>query len=235
VRNLKRNAPVVLLISLVLMFVVSPFVDSSELEGIAYLLDASVVAVLFAAIYAEGERFTFRRFGPWAVLLAVVLRLVVTSFGDRFSDGVHRFLVVGTGAYTAGLIFQICTSLLVSVTRGKRVTGNTIAGVAAVYILIAVGFASLYLSIYVGQGPASFNGIPSVQDTRLDLNDLAPEFAYYSVVTQTTVGYGDITPASQVARGFAMVQTIIGQLFIAIVLARIVAMELAQRGMGDDQ
>ena len=62
-----------------------------------------------------------------------------------------------------------------------------------------------------------------------EMPDWTAEITYYSIVTQTTLGYGDISPALPVARGLAIVQTLLGQLYLAIVVARIVAMELAQR------
>ena len=53
-----------------------------------------------------------------------------------------------------------------------------------------------------------------------------PGWAYYSYVTLTTVGYGDITPASQVARTLSVGEALAGQLYLAVLIARLVAMEI---------
>ena len=60
------------------------------------------------------------------------------------------------------------------------------------------------------------------------LRSWGTRFTYFSFVTQTTLGYGDITPKSPVARGLTILQTLVGQLYLAIVIARMVAIQLAQ-------
>ena len=55
------------------------------------------------------------------------------------------------------------------------------------------------------------------------------ELLYFSFVTITTLGYGDITPVTFQARALAIVETVIGQLFIAVMLARLVGIQTAQK------
>jgi len=237
---LKRNAPSVLLIMLVALFVANPIVKAASIPGLAYMVDAIMFVVLIAAVYAEHDRFSWRRPGIWLVVLAVVLRAIVTRLDESTPEASYRYFLVATEVYTAGLIFQICYMLMRQLTRAGRIQTNTVAGVAAVYILLTVAFTSLHIATFAVQGSKAFNGID--HDFALDLasdesslNKWGPEFMYYSVVTQSTLGYGDITPKSDLARGMAMAQTLVGQLFLAIVLARIVAMELAQRRYDDKE
>ena len=81
------------------------------------------------------------------------------------------------------------------------------------YLLISLVFALLYQSVYQLQGDASFKGL-SLADRK--------EFMYFSLVTLTTVGYGDITPAAVIARSLANFESLIGQLYPAILIAGIV-------------
>lgn len=53
-------------------------------------------------------------------------------------------------------------------------------------------------------------------------------FSYYSFVTITTLGYGDVTPVSTQARSLALLEAVLGQLYIAILIARLVGSHLAQ-------
>ena len=105
-------------------------------------------------------------------------------------------------------------------------------------LLLSIAFASLHIAVFVFEGErGAYNGQGLVWEEKVletsALAEWAPIFSYYSVVTQTTLGYGDITPRTPLSRGLTMTQTMLGQLYIAIVLARIVAMELASRRLDD--
>ncbi len=58
--------------------------------------------------------------------------------------------------------------------------------------------------------------------------DLLREFIYYSLVTLTTVGYGDITPVTPVAQGFSNLEAIVGQIYLVVLVARLVGLHVAQ-------
>lgn len=238
--RLKKSAPKVLLGLLILLFVVNPLAEELDMPGLGYLIDALLTAVLMMALYAEDERFSWKRPGVWFVLLAWLLRTIATGLNSSVSlQGYKAFLIV-TEVYTAGLIIQIGVSLVRQLTRGGKVKTNTVAGIAAVYVLLAIGFGSLHIAAFVAQGAdePAFNGFEhdlaqDLQSGESSISKWGPELMYYSVVTQTTLGYGDMTPRSNLARGLAMIQTIVGQLYLAIVMARIVGMEISQRQSGD--
>ena len=71
--------------------------------------------------------------------------------------------------------------------------------------------------------PGSFNHPAGLSE--LDLG----AFDYFSFVTMTTLGYGDITPASEPARAMVMIQTVSGQVYLAVLVARLVGINIAQR------
>jgi hypothetical protein len=101
-----------------------------------------------------------------------------------------------------------------------RITYHRIVGAVALYLLIAVVFAGLFgiLGILV---PHAFSG--------LELTDspaLASNVIYFSFVTLTSVGYGDIVPVHPVVRSLCNVEAIIGQLYPATLLARLVSLQL---------
>jgi voltage-gated potassium channel Kch len=58
---------------------------------------------------------------------------------------------------------------------------------------------------------------------------MAPDLTYFSFVTLTTVGYGDVTAVDSVARSMALLEALTGQLFPAILIARLVSMEVARK------
>jgi len=121
---------------------------------------------------------------------------------------------------------------LLSITVGMKVFGSgkvtldRISGAVALYILVglvcAVAFQLIDLSI-----PEAFSGIPHDQ-IRADRSI----WIYFSFVTLTTVGYGDIAPIARAARSLANLEALIGQLYPAIVLARLVSLQAAGGGSG---
>jgi hypothetical protein len=108
--------------------------------------------------------------------------------------------------------------LLAQVFRAGPVNSYRLQGAIAVYLLFGVGWAHAYHLTGLLH-PGSFNTprseIPSVLD-----------WAYFSFITLTTVGYGDITPVRPIARTLAMGEALTGQLYLAVLIARLVAMEV---------
>lgn len=101
-----------------------------------------------------------------------------------------------------------------------RVTVHRIVGAVALYLLIGLTFAGLFaiLGILI---PRAFSGLALADNPALASNVI-----YFSFVTLTSVGYGDIVPVHPIARSLCNVETIIGQLYPATLLARLVSLQL---------
>jgi uncharacterized membrane protein len=93
-------------------------------------------------------------------------------------------------------------------------------------VIIALIFSRLYLLLIMAN-PASF-ALP-VAATQRTPHLLQVDLLYYSLVTQCSVGYGDILPVSEAARMLAVIQAILGQFYMAVVVAIFVGMYAAQR------
>lgn len=110
------------------------------------------------------------------------------------------------------------------VMRPHRAVGDRIVGAICVYLLIGLGYASIYETLD-GVFPGSFR-FPA------DSAWTAPgplRYRYFSFVTLATVGYGDVTPVTAFAGTLAALQAIAGQLYIGITVARLVALSLTDR------
>ena len=127
-------------------------------------------------------------------------------------------LQVWAGAWSVVAILVISLVLLAEVFRAGPVNTYRLQGAIAVYLLFGVGWAHAY-HLTGMLHPGSFNTpageIPSVLD-----------WVYFSFITLTTVGYGDITPVRPIARTLAMGEALTGQLYLAVLIARLVAMEV---------
>ena len=128
-----------------------------------------------------------------------------------------RSLELWGDSWTLLAIAIIALVLLVQVFRTGPVTHLRIQGAIAVYLLFGIGWAHAY-HIAATLQPGSFNNSAAELSTVQD-------WAYYSFVTLTTLGYGDIVPVRQVARNLAITEALAGQLYLAVMMARLVAME----------
>jgi hypothetical protein len=124
--------------------------------------------------------------------------------------------------------FLIMGTILISVVARAvfstgRVTHHRIIGAILVYLSIALTFVALYTIVGL-LIPDAFSGM-SFEDSAA----LASKVIYFSFVTLTSTGYGDVFPVHPVARSLCNLETIIGQLYPATLLARLVSLEIEGR------
>jgi hypothetical protein len=127
-----------------------------------------------------------------------------------------------------GIVFWALTGLLVIrriVLRTDRITGDTINGAICVYLLLGLGWSHAYALLDAIE-PGSF----TVSTESVATSAHAFEgFIGYSFVTLTTLGYGNVVPLTPRGESLAIAEAITGQLYLAVLLARFVAMEIAVR------
>ena len=97
-------------------------------------------------------------------------------------------------------------------------------GAGAVYLLLGLTWASAYELLHILR-PEVWTGAASEAP-------VSQTWIYYSFVTLTTMGYGDITPVHPVARSLAILEAVTGQLYLAITLARLVALHIKSGEQG---
>lgn len=129
-----------------------------------------------------------------------------------------RALQLWSDGWSIAAILVIAFILLSQVFRPGRVTPVRIQGAIAVYLLFGGAWAHAYHLVAMLQ-PGSFN---SAAGPLLDTSD----WIYYSFVTLSTVGYGDITAVHPIARLLSVGEALTGQLYLAVLIARLVAMEV---------
>jgi signal transduction histidine kinase len=133
----------------------------------------------------------------------------------------------GTIIWLLFVVF-IAASQLRSVLRQREVTGETICMAVSVYLLFGFAWALLYAFIYQ-RHPEAFSGIVTGAQARpTEFQHLFPIFGYFSLTTLSTIGFGDITPLTIQARYAAVAEGIAGQFYLAILVARLVGMQMTQ-------
>ena len=155
------------------------------------------------------------------VLMSIALAANIAVFFLRlyYPVPVHLHILAAAWLIIAVTLASVVTQ---AVFRRGRVTYHRIIGAILLYLLIAVAFATLFAFVGLSiQG--AIKGITFDDD-----RSLASALFYLSVVTLTSTGYGDIVPVHPIARSLCNIESVIGQLYPATLLARLVTLELRE-------
>jgi hypothetical protein len=150
------------------------------------------------------------------VIAGIILNVLVVGFPSAV------FLYGSLGALFGFLLICIfCT--IKQVVLGTDISANRLVGAVCIYLLLGVIWAVAYsmLEMII---PESFRGFSPLADREWD-----SEWLYFSFVTMTTLGYGDIAPVSATARALAYIQAVFGQFYIAILVAGLIGAHISRR------
>jgi hypothetical protein len=205
-----------MLVFLVLsIFVASPLVASRVIPEISFEILFGLLMLSGVVAIPRRGRLSYLVFA--LVLSALVLRWVSIATSSFALMVVSHLFTLAAGGVLAALI-------LLQVFREGPITGHRIRGAIAVYLLIGFVWTAAYDLVY-RCAPGAFRFGFAADEGMAHIHDLA----YYSFITLTTIGYGDIVPAHPVARSLAMAEGLVGQLYPAILIARLVSMQLESR------
>jgi hypothetical protein len=187
------------------------------------LVDLLLVLVLVAGVRSLlGFRWIFRI----GVTLAVAwVTLEVVYVFSQVESLVIMVLLVA-------LVFVALVGFIAmrDVLYGGEVDQNRLMGAVCVYLLLGLAWAYVFTLIHI-VSPTSFEGIAG---PTTEAHTKAIQFLYYSFVTLTTLGYGEITPASPVAQTLAYMEAVSGQFYLTILVAALVGMLLSRRQSGKE-
>jgi hypothetical protein len=169
----------------------------------------TLVAVKSSSLTALGKSIGYTIAAAILLLAIVMIRTETQGLNLLYS-----IVVTGYMIYIIALVIS-------QIFEDGIITTYKIAGGVAVYILIGHIWATIYLIIYIIR-PDSFQyGSEQIQN-----DEALRQLSYFSFVTLTTIGYGDITAISPIARVFIMLEGLLGQLFPAIFIAKLVSQQI---------
>jgi len=210
-----------LLLVLFVHLVLFSFLD--EHRAIRWLLDVSILALIGSAIHAISGRRWLRGF---IIVLGVAAMLLGTVSREMSVDPIFPFGILAKAALYGIVIVIIFKDVL----KRDEVDMDAVLGACCVYILIGLAWESVYTWVE-WRIPDSF-ALPAGRPETVGSHGpvaIESDLLYFSLITMTTIGYGDITPKSPPARILAALQGLVAQLYVAIIIARMVGMELAHR------
>jgi hypothetical protein len=199
---------------LVFVFVLPPLAPPSA--GGSLVVDAAFALVLVSGVLALSERGT-----AWRLLMATALLSVAIVLGSHMIPVPEPVVdVAELGAFALLLLVVLGQTF-----RAGPVTLHRVLGGISAYLLLGVVWAESYTLLEAVQ-PGSFSGA-------VDAGRASRGWLYFSFVTLTTVGYGDILPVRPAARSLAMLEAVTGPLYMAVLLARLVSLAVTSRSGAD--
>ena len=229
-RHLAPRRHTALLLAIVVLFMVRPLIGDGGIATATFSI--VILLLLLFAIYAiqvdelVGERDTLvaqrhrRGMIGWALAVPAAAERIAIIFMPS-----PKIYLAGAVLWLALFIF-ITWQLLRGVLKQKEITSETISMSISVYLLLGFTWALFYILLHHLQ-PLAFS-LGSSPTSISDEQKLVPVLIYFSLTTLSTIGFGDITPVSLQARYAAVAEGITGQFYLAILVARLVGMQMSQ-------
>lgn len=211
----EKNNFIYLTVSLVILLLVAALVDQFPIPLGTHLVQALTVLTLASGVIGlQNSRLRFRtRLGLIASLIAIVLLGVLLDV-----QGLHyTHLLIMISFYTWATWLAARQVLFTG-----PIDRNKIVGAICIYLLMGLIWALSYLLIAQAV-PGAFNGLE-----QLPWYENFADVSYYSYVTLTTLGYGDISPVAPVARFLVYMEAIVGVFYMAILVASLIGISTSK-------
>ena len=207
------TAAVIVLVMFI--FVLSPLRELNDVGGLA-------ADLVFAAFLGLGAWFLYDPRPIMKLFLIFLSATAVLRVADFGVGGLGLDLL--SASFTLIAAFLLGTMFITRALRDGRINMHRIMGAVGAFLLIGVMFSQMYRILALLVTDAFVVG-GALAPAAVFL----PRVNYFSFVTLTSLGYGDITPLHPFARALVTLEALAGQLFLAILVARLVAMELEWR------
>lgn len=207
-----------LLVLLLIDYTVLSLVNSARWSGLVRTFPVALT-VLFAMHTSQAGR-RLLRLAQLAVMLSLVAGIVQVLTDNQDTNGVGSLLV-------AVLLLVTPVAILRRILPKETVDIQSLFGAVDVYVIIGLFFSSLFLGI--ARFEYLHHGVPFLAQPPPTPHEPS-DYVYLSFVTLTTVGFGDLTPLSDLARSVVVLEALLGQIFLVTLVARLVSLYSRPRG-----
>lgn len=205
-----------LLVALLVFLVGFPIIDDfvpGNPPAVKALIFSAILIVGVGSLRGAGRAYPVG-------MVFVVAGVTLSVIASRAESSIFQY---GALLTLIGFLITSIMHTMKQVAVGTDISMNRIVGAICVYLLLGVIWALAY-SVVELASPGSFAGFEAWTDRGWD-----SEWLYFSFVTMTTLGYGDLLPVSATARAMAYMQAVFGQFYIAILVAGLVSVYIARR------
>ena len=213
----------VMLASLVLLLVALPV--GHMLFGRNTRFSLILTVVLISSVLVNSRQ-------RWVFILALLVGIgAVLGIAVAEVSG-SESLRITSQFLSLGLLGMTTLVMFISLLRAEQVSLDTIIGGICVYLLIALCFAVTFILMVDLSPGALVQGDQAIVRVAADPSAHATTLLYFSFVTITTLGYGDVRPHVEMAQTLAVAEAVIGQLYLTIFVARLIASYVARDRIG---
>lgn len=215
----------ILLVALTLLLTSFPLAREGSGATLAFQIAFEVVMVAGLVAMRASRR--------WVLLGALLIAPAVLTFwlGLLLPDsqlwGSRETQLVGHFTFAAYL-FLLVIFVLKDLFSSTEVTNDRLCGALSTYLLLGVAWGFLYTGLEIA-APGSFAVGPGLEPVDpAGIDQRSSTLFYFSFVTLTTLGYGDVTPLGATAQMLAMWEAIVGQAYLTILVARLVGLHVSR-------
>ena len=200
---------------LVLLIIGTPVLIDLNLP--VWWLDGLMALLILAAVCS----LCFERHERWFALAVGIPSILITAITNTLTAWWGSKILLGGRVCQIVFLFGAALLIIRSLFHQRKFTFDAVFGAICGYLFVGLGWSVLFLLAELFE-PGSFQMNQAVLPSHSADRSLALEMTYFSFVTLTTVGYGDILPMSPVTRTLAVTEAITGQFYLAIVVAGLV-------------
>jgi hypothetical protein len=216
----------ILLLVLILLYAYIPVSQELQIRGLEFIFVGIIVAMVITVSSNKSRTII-------ALVFAVVILVLTILTNPEEIENIE--VAVGYYAAIAAFVAYAVVVILYEVTQARTFNYHLIVSALAAYLLLALLWAIFYTIIEIlDPGSFAISSLLIDADT-VSLGEVFEIALYFSLITLTTVGYGDISPISPVARSLASIEPIIGQLLLAVLVAWLVGMYISDSITKRDQ
>ncbi len=205
----KENKFIGLLIGQLTLIFTMPILHYFDEDIGKYILHAAFIGMILIAIIGNHKHNAWYK----SIIVLTIIEIIILIITTQTDHLLLTYIAISLSLFF--LVISIGVAFK-SVFYSATITINQLVGASCIYLLLGMIGAILYSNLFF-ISPDSFSGL-SKKDIELHF----PEFMYYSYVTLTTLGFGDIVPISPLAKTMSFMQAIIGQLYLTIMVAGLV-------------
>jgi hypothetical protein len=204
-----------LLMAFLVLFLVQPIFSGNQIL-LTFMGDIVFSIVIGTTTYALSTRRQYMIFALLLGLPAIILRWLYWVYLEQY---------LWVASYLLGIsVLLFCNFELLSfIMQVKKVSQHTINAAICIYLSLGVAWGMAYILVET-LSPGSFTLAKLVNEPPALIMDML----YYSIVTLTTLGYGDITPVTPWAKNLSALEAVIGQVYLTVLVARLVSLNTAQ-------
>lgn len=214
----------ILLVALLLNILLAPMLTSTVVDFGIITIDIAFTILLMVIVLTVGHN---------KKIIAIYLVLALITIGLTWAAQISHSSAVDfyRNLFSITILTVAMFLIIKEVFADANVSIDTINGALCAYLLLGFTFISVYALVDIVDPESFFLTIESVPIDLSQPNSILDR-VYFSFITMLTVGYGDIVPHSSSAKLFTIIQGFLGQVYLVVMIARLVGMHVSQSANG---